>query len=275
ISATSITKGQSVTMTGKASGGTSPYQYAMVVKHSTADTWTTLKAYNTTATKTWTPSKTGTYAVQIKVKDSKSTVVTKSFTLTVKAASTALTNSSTISATSITKGQSVTMTGKASGGTSPYQYAMVVKHSTASTWTTLKAYNTTATKTWTPASTGTYTVQIKVKDAKDTVVTKSFTLTVKAASTALTNSSTISATSITKGQSVTMTGKASGGTSPYQYAMVVKHSTADSWTLLKDYNTTATKTWTPAKTGTYTVQIKVKDASGTVVVKSFTLTVNA
>ena len=269
ISATSIAKGNSVTMTGKASGGTSPYQYAMVVKHSTADTWTTLKAYNTTATKTWTPAKTGTYTVQIKVKDASGTAVTKSFTLTVKDA--ALTNSSTISATSITKGQSVTMTGKASGGTSPYQYAMVVKHSTASTWTTLKAYNTTATKTWTPAKTGTYTVQIKVKDASGTAVTKSFTLTVKDA--ALTNSSTISATSITKGSSVAMVGKASGGTSPYQYAMVVKHSTADTWTILKNYDTTATKTWTPAKTGTYSVQIKVKDASGTVVVKSFTLTV--
>ncbi|MGN0536696.1 MAG: hypothetical protein ACI4M3_01810, partial [Acutalibacteraceae bacterium] len=85
----------------------------------------------------------------------------------------------TISATSITKGNSVTMTGKASGGTSPYQYAMVVKHSTADSWTTLKGYDTTATKTWTPAKTGTYTVQIKVKDAKSTVVTKTFTLTVK------------------------------------------------------------------------------------------------
>ncbi|MGN0537991.1 MAG: alpha-amylase family glycosyl hydrolase [Acutalibacteraceae bacterium] len=271
ISATSITKGKSITLTGNASGGTSPYQYAMVAKHSTASSYTVLKNYDTTTTKTWTPSKTGTYYVQVKVKDSNGTVVAKSFTLKVQAATTALTNNSTISATSITKGKSVTMTGKASGGTSPYQYAMVVRHSTASSWTTLKGYNTTATKTWTPAKTGTYTVQIKVKDAKGTVVTKSFTLTVKDA--ALTNSSTISATSITKGSSVTMTGKASGGTSPYQYAMVVRHSTASSWTTLKGYNTTATKTWTPAKTGTYTVQIKVKDASGTAVTKTFTLTV--
>ncbi len=275
ISATSITKGQSVTMTGKASGGTSPYQYAMTARHSTDSAWTTLKAYNSTAVKTWIPAKTGTYTVQVKVKDAKGTVVIKTFTLTVKAATTALTNNSAISATSITKGQSVTMTGKASGGTKPYQYAMVVRHSTDSAWTTLKGYNATATKTWTPAKTGTYTVQIKVKDAKGTAVVKTFTLTVKAATTSLTNNSTISATSITKGKSVTMTGKAGGGTSPYQYAMVVRHSTDSAWTTLKGYNATATKTWTPAKTGTYTIQIKVKDAKGTVVVKTFTLTVKA
>ncbi|MGN0536807.1 MAG: alpha-amylase family glycosyl hydrolase, partial [Acutalibacteraceae bacterium] len=164
-----------------------------------------------------------------------------------------LVNNSTISSTSITKGKSVTLTGKASGGTSPYQYAMVAKHSTASSYTVLKNYDTTTTKTWTPSKTGTYYVQVKVKDSNGTVVVKSFTLKVQAATTALTNSSTLSATSITKGKSVTMTGKASGGTSPYQYAMVVRHSTASTWTTLKGYNTTATKTWTPAKTGTYTV----------------------
>ena len=273
ISSTSITKGGSVTIKASATGGTSPYKYAMSVKHSTATGWTSIKSYNTTATKTWTPAKTGTYSVCAKVKDADGKEVKKFFTLKVNSAATALKNTSTISKTTITKGSSVTIKASATGGTAPYKYAITVKHSTASSWTTIKSYSTTTTRTWTPALTGTYSVCAKVKDAKGTVVKKFFTLKVNSASTALTNTSTISKTSITKGDAVTIKASATGGTTPYQYAILVKHSTASSWTSLKSYSTTTTRTWTPAKTGKYTVCAKVKDANGTEIRKFFTLTV--
>ncbi|MGN0470008.1 MAG: alpha-amylase family glycosyl hydrolase, partial [Acutalibacteraceae bacterium] len=61
---------------------------------------------------------------------------------------TPLTNNSTISKTTINKGDSVTLKAVAAGGTAPYKYAFSAKHSTASTWTSLKGYNTTATHTW-------------------------------------------------------------------------------------------------------------------------------
>ncbi|MGN0470480.1 MAG: leucine-rich repeat protein, partial [Acutalibacteraceae bacterium] len=126
-----------------------------------------------------------------------------------------LTNNSTISSTTITKGESVTLKAVATGGTSPYQYSFTAKHSTASEWTVLKAYNSTSTKSWTPGRTGTYQVCAKVKDSKGTEVKKFFTLTVNAP---LTNNSTISSTTITKGDSVTLKAIATGGTSPYQYS---------------------------------------------------------
>ncbi|MGN0469533.1 MAG: leucine-rich repeat protein, partial [Acutalibacteraceae bacterium] len=271
ISKTTINKGDSVTLKAVAAGGTAPYQYAFTAKHSTATDWTSLKGYNTTSTKTWTPGKTGTYQVCAKVKDANGTEVKKFFTLTINAAP--LTNNSTISKTTINKGGSVTLKAVAAGGTSPYQYAFTAKHSTATDWTTLKGYNTTSTKTWTPGLTGTYQICAKVKDAKGTEVKKFFTLTVNAAS-GLANISTISKTTINKGESVTLTGLGAGGTTPYQYAFSAKHSTATTWTSLKGYNTTSTKVWTPGLKGTYEVCAKVKDAKGTEVKKFFTLTVN-
>ncbi|MGN0470621.1 MAG: hypothetical protein ACI4GV_06875, partial [Acutalibacteraceae bacterium] len=250
--------------------GTAPYQYSFTAKHSTATSRTTLKGYNTTATHTWAPGLTGTYEVCAKVKDSTGTEVKKFFTLTVNEAP--LANNSTISATTITKGKSVTLKAIAAGGTAPYQYSFTAKHSTASSWTTLKSYNTTSTKTWTPSLTGTYEVCAKVKDSKGTEVKKFFTLTVNAAGGPA-NISTISKTTINKGESVTLTGLGAGGTTPYQYAFTVKHSTETTWTTLKGYDTTSTKVWTPALTGTYQVCAKIKDSKGAEAEKFFTLTV--
>lgn len=270
ISSDSIIKGQEITLTGSANGGTGSYQYQIVAKHSEDTKWTVLSGYNTTSIKKWTPAKAGTYKAAIKVKDSTGKIVEKLFTLTVAPA---LTNSSTINATEIAKGQEITLTGSASGGTGSYQYQMLAKHSEDTKWTVLNGYNTTSVKKWTPAKAGTYKVAIKVKDSSNKVVEKLFTLTVNPA-TALVNNSIVSANSIIKGEEMTLTGKAIGGTGSYQYQMVAKHSEDTKWTVLKDYNTTSVKKWTPAKTGTYKIAIKVKDGTGKTVEKLFSLTVN-
>ncbi|MGN1457128.1 MAG: hypothetical protein ACI4XP_04135, partial [Acutalibacteraceae bacterium] len=111
----------------------------------------------------------------------------------------------------------------------------------------------------------------KVKDSTGKEVVKDFTLTVN--STSLANSSTMSKTTINFGDALTITGKATGGTLPYQYTFLCKHSSASSWTTLTSYGTTSKRVWQPKKSGTYTVRTKVKDATGKEVIKDFTLTV--
>ncbi len=295
ISATTVTAGTEVTMTGKATGGTSPYKYAYYYKKSTDSTWT--KAYVTSSGSVYTkydsmkftPKTAGTYTVRINVKDKygEGTVVSKDFKLTVKDA--ALTNKSTVSATTVTAGTEVTLTGKATGGTSPYKYAYYYKKSTDSAWT--KAYVTSSGSAYTkydsmkftPETSGTYDVRINVKDkyGEGTVVSKDFKLTVTADTSALTNNSTVSAASVTAGTEVTLTGKATGGTSPYKYAYYYKKSTDSMWT--KAYVTSSGSVYTkydsmkftPKTAGTYIVRINVKDkyGEGTTVTKDFKLTV--
>ncbi len=292
VSATTVKAGTEVTMTGKATGGTSPYKYAYYYKKSTDSTWT--RAYTTPAGNAYTkntsvsfkPTTAGTYNVRINAKDDKGTVVAKELRVTVTAA---LTNKSTVSATTVKAGTEVTMTGKATGGTSPYKFAYYYKKSTDSSWT--KAYVTSSgsaytkydSKTFTPKTAGTYNVKINVKDqgGNGTMVSKEFTVKVTADTSALTNNSTISATTVKAGTEVTMTGKATGGTSPYKFAYYYKKSTDSSWT--KAYVTSSgsaytkydSKTFTPKTAGTYYVRINVKDkyGEGEVVSKDFKLTV--
>jgi len=222
---------------------------------------------------TFKPATAGTYTIRTKVKDSKGTVVSKD--LTVKAVK-ALTNASTLSATSITLGKSITITGKATGVTTPYKYAAYYKKSTSTEYTKIRDYSTTTTMTFKPAAAVSYDVRVKVKDAKGTVKNKDFTVKVtKATSTALANASIISATSIKKGTTLTITGKATGGTTPYQYAAYYKKSSSSSYTQIRDYSTTAKITVTPAAATTYNIRVKVKDAKGTVSNKDFTVKVTA
>jgi len=206
----------------------------------------------------------------VNVKDSAGTVKSKIITITSTGAS-ALANNSTVSATAVTKGTAVTITGKASGGTSPYQYAFYYKRGNATSWTTKSAYGKATSVTLSPAYADTYTVKVDVKDNNGTVASKTFTITSSEPTTTLTNNSTVSATTVTKGTAVTITGKASGGTSPYQYAFYYKRGNATSWTTKSAYGKATSVTLSPGYVDTYTVKVDVKDNTGKVVSKTFTI----
>ena len=89
-----------------------------------------------------------------------------------------LANTSTVSATSITLGETVTLTGSATGGTAPYQYQMVYKKVSDTKWTTKQNFSTNASVAIKPANSTDYDVCIKVKDSTETVEKKFFTLKV-------------------------------------------------------------------------------------------------
>ena len=273
ISSDSITLGESITITAKASGGMAPYTYTYSYKKSTDTTWEAIVKNTTETSVTFKPETAETYDVRVIAKDSDGTTKKRLFILNVEKPVEALANNSTLSATSITLGDSITINGKASGGTSPYTYKFESKHSTSSSYHVIQDFSSTATTSWLPGKTGTYTIRITVKDKAGKTAAKSFTLTVKDAT--LTNSSTISSTSVNFGKSITLTGKASGGTSPYTYKFESKHSTSSRYHVIKDFSSTATTSWLPGKTGTYTVRITVKDKAGKTASKTFTLTVKS
>ena len=275
VSATAVNVGDTVTITGAASGGTTPYQFAYYYKKSSSSSYTTIKNYSTSKTATFTPAAATTYNVLIKVKDADGSVARKEYKVTASSdpTPTTLTNKSTVSATSITLGSSVTVTGTATGGTSPYKYQVSAKKASASTYTVLQDYSTTRTVKFTPKAETSYNLKVVVKDSAGKTAAKTFT--VKVTPSVLTNKSTLSAASTTTTKGVTVTGAATGGTSPYEYAAYYKLSSASSYTLARSYSTTKTMTVKPAKAGTYTVLVKVRDSAGTVVSKTFTLTVKA
>ena len=269
ISATTISKGESVTLTGKATGGTAPYQYQMVYKKKTDTKWTTKQNFAENSVVSITPASAVEYDVCIKVKDANGDIVKKFFDLSVKA-SAELANNSTMSETTITKGNTVKLTGAAAGGTGGYTYAFLYKKKTDTKWTTKQNFAENSVVDIKPASAVDYDVCVKVKDSSGTVVKKFFDLSVIQA---LASSSTLSATSITKGQSVTVNCAATGGKTPYTYAVYYKKNADTKWTAKQDFKDNATVTIKPATTTNYDVCVKVKDADGTVAKQYFVLEV--
>ena len=271
VSTTSARTGQDITAYGSAEGGSGSYTYAYYYKKSTASSWTTKKSYSSADSAVFNFTSAGTYNIKVAVKDSNGTVEEQTFTVTVTTY-TELANKSTVSATSVEKGKSITAKGAATGGTAPYQYAFYWKKSTSTSWTLKSAYGNATSATYTFSTAGTYDLMISVKDDEGSISTVIHTVSVGIENVdELENNSTISATSVEPGTSFKVTAKAAGGTSPYTYAYYYKKSTASSWTTKKAYSSTTSATYTINTAGTYDVKVSVKDNDGNVADKTFSV----
>lgn len=81
---------------------------------------------------------------------------------------------------------------------------------------------------------------------------------------------------ITEGTTLTLTGAATGGTSPYKYDFVYKADSSNYWTVIAEDTSTASQSLTlptVAADTAYTIKIVVRDNAGTVREKSVGITV--
>ncbi len=89
----------------------------------------------------------------------------------------------------------------------------------------------------------------------------------------LKNTSTISATTIKKGDTVTLNGSATGGMGDYTYAVLYKKKAETKWTTRQGYKDNSEILVRPYTNTDYDICIKVKDNDGTIAKKYFTVTV--
>ena len=92
---------------------------------------------------------------------------------------------------------------------------------------------------------------------------------------ALRNESTVTSTTVEVRNTIQVTGAASGGTAPYQYAFYHKRSNAESWTTKSDYGAATTVEFSPYYVDTYKFKVNVKDSKGTIKSKIFNINVTA
>ena len=273
MSADTTVKSRAVQLIGRAEGGTEPYKYAFMYKSTSASSWKVIGTkFGDKSTASLSLKTVGTYDVLISIKDAAGKTVAKKFKLTVNDV---LNNTSTISGTNVNVGVKVTISGKAEGGVGPYYYTYQYSKPGTSKWITLgEKYGTAESAQFTAKLKGDYNARVLVKDSAGTIKTVSFTVT--SGGTKLVNQSTIDKTSVSSGEQVKITAKASGGSSPYTYTYEIKKPGASSWSLVGKRNTSISEcTFVPTLSGKYEARVLIKDANALVVSKNFTVNVTA
>ena len=266
-----ITIGESLMVNCSAQDGLAPYQYKVSYKKHTGTKWTTAQNYGTNASVAITPSAVAAYDIKVEVKDDFGVVKTYEKTINVSKTQ-PLENVSTLSSDTITQGESVNISCQGDKGLKPYTYTVLYQKSTSTNWKTLIKNSEDGSVTFTPDTYGTYTVRTKVKDAKGSVVSKDFTLTVNEKDP-LVNQSVLSTDEILLGDTVDVSLEGTGGKSPYVYSVLYRKASGTSWTsLLKDSTETSVQ-FKPNAADTYVVRVKVRDTRGKVAVKEYSLKV--
>ncbi len=267
ISADAVTIGQSVTLTGLAAGGVGAYQYAFYYKKASDTKWSVKQDFNINDTAEIRLSQAAVYDICIKVKDENGSVVKKYFTVN---AVDKLTNTSTLAANTVAVGSAVTVNASATGGTAPYTYAVYSKKTTDRSWATVQDFSTDAKVQITLDEEASYDICVKVKDISGAVV-KTYLTANAIVAEALENTSTISSENVASGDAVTINASAKGGIADYTYAVYYKESTESKWLTNQDYSSAAAVTFAPPKAVSYDLCVKVRDSSGTIAKKYFTV----
>jgi len=213
------------------------------------------------------PSATGTFSFVIQLKDSTAptpNAVTKTFSITIAAFT--ITTAPTLP--NATVGVPYSQTLAASGGAQPYAWA--ISKGTLPAALTLNSTSTTATITGTPAATATGpdTFTVTVTDTNNNTASQTFTLTVVIPPVINTTTLPNGTTGVAYSQALS----ASGGTTPYQWAIATGSLPAG----LSLSPTTGTIAGNPSAAGASSFTIQLKDATGvTATSQPLTLTIVA
>ena len=270
ISSTQLNLGDTLKINGAASGGSGGYTYEFYYKQSQNANWRKISADPAAVSVTLKPQYLTTYDIMVTVKDGNAQVVSKTFKVTV---SEELKNNSAISTTQLIKGETLTLTGAASGGSGEYKYAFYYKQASTTGWRVIgELYGTATTATLKPSYLTEYDIMIRVKDSTNKMVSKTFKVTV---SEELKNNSTISTTQLIKGETLTLTGAAEGGSGEYKYAFYYKQASTTGWRAIGElYGTATTATLKPSYLTEYDIMIRVKDSTGKIVSTTFKVNVS-
>ena len=246
------TVGDTITLSGAATGGTTPYTFAWDL-----DNDGTFESSGTSVN--YACSSEGTYSVSVTATDSLSITDTDSTTVTVASAPVPTLISVPNGPYSCTVGDTITLSGSATGGVSPYSFAWDLDNDGT-------FESSGASVNFACTSTGTFDINLQTTDSVSVVDTDSTTVTVASAPVPTLTSVPNGPYSCTVGDTITLTGSATGGVLPYTFA----------WDLDNDgtfESSGASVNFACTSTGTFDINLQTTDSSSTTDVGATTITV--
>ncbi len=261
-SGSTATVGTGVTMTASATpvGGSTISSVSFFANGTQVGSAVTSSPFTTT----WTPSAVGTVALTARATDSAGTTVTSStVNVTVGAAAPTVSISAPALGAVLPLNSATTVTASATAGTgATVAQVQFLQGSTVIGTVTSSPYSIS----WTPTSSGNYSLTAKVLDTNNVTVTSSaVTVTVSTASSvSLTAPANNAAATVSSPVTLTATASAGTGATISQVAFYANGDIIGSAITSSPY----TSTWTPSAAGTYSITARATDSLGTVVSSS-------
>lgn len=270
--------GTTITWRAQATGGTAgPLQYEFWRFDQSSNGWTLVQPYSSASSYSWTPADPGdlgAHVIQVWVRDANSGARYDAWTTTgefsvVRDPVTAVSLSSSV-VFPVPANTPIIWNAAANGGLQPTQYKFWV-YRNGGAWTALQDWSSAATVTWTPEAEGAYAIQVWARSAGSSAAYEAW------ATSGLFNvgssgpATIVSLTADTSlpaaiGTPITWTAKASGGTAgPLQYEFWLLNEQTGIWSLVQNYTSSNTFTWTPTSgdAGDYAMQVWVRSAGST------------
>jgi hypothetical protein len=261
-----------ITFAAAGSGGIPPYQFKWWLFDGI--TWSVLQDWSTAATVAWRPSTSGTYRVGVWLRnagtnaDAYDNDANASIPFTIQpVVPLVLTSLASDKTAPQPPGTTIRFNAAGSGGIPPHQFKWRLFDGT--TWSVLQDWTTAATVSWTPSTPGAYRVGVWLRNAG--VTTDAYDNEAASGSVPFTIQSAAPLVLIglapdknaprPPGTTVTFAATGSGGIPPYQLKWWLFDGAA--WSVLQDWSTIATVTWTPSTPGAYRVGVWLRNAGST------------
>ncbi len=270
ISDDSIKLGKRITINGAACGGSGQYEYSYSYRGINESDWTDIKDYSDSKYVSVTPKHPGEYIIRVKIHDNTYRMVAqKGMKLSV---SNNFENNSYVSSNKISYGESIDIHAAAESGEEAYTYAYYCRRDGNTSWYKISSYSENDSITYKPKHSGKYEFLVKIKNSAGKLSNK--TIIVDVINNKLVNNSYADSYETELGDYISLTGSASGGSGGYKFAYYCRPAGTEEWTAIKKYSYSENVRYTPKQSGEYEIVIRVKDSSGKVVKKRFTVNVN-
>jgi len=231
--------------------------------------WSIVQPYGPQTDFTWTPSATGTYALQVWARQVGSTsnydVYASSGYFNVSKGPVLMKSLTADTKLPASTGTTITWTAKARGGSAgPLQYSYW-RYREGNGWTEVQPYSPNNTYTWTATwgDEGKYAIQVWVRSADSTARYEGWLGTgmfeITSAAVQLASNVTFPAA---PGTPVTWTASVADTSTPVEYSFWVYNQATGTWTNPRPYSASPTFSWTPAA-GRYAVQVWVRRQGAT------------
>jgi hypothetical protein len=258
--------GTPIKWTARVQGGTAgPIQYQFWLYNIGTNTWRNAQPWGPSETFTWTPTwaDEGDYSLQVWVRSNGSTASYEAYATTatfhIQRASLQLTTPTLFP---VAVGTPVTWTGIVPDPSANMEYAYWLFTASTGQWTSMRAYGTQTTMSWTPLVVDSYVVQVWARQIGSTagydLYLSSPTLNVVSAPAQMVTLTTNAALPANAGTSITWTAGATGGTAPLEYQFW--RQDGGNWIMVRDYSSQNSYTWitTGGDVGQHAIQARVR-----------------